>query len=100
MFLQELTHHSEIIMDKECNVFRSEPRLYGDDKKINHRLHSKSKAVHQRLFTADEFDESVYSIVTTGAAAMNEKLQHYAMKQLPGGISGTLNHTLKKFYLN
>ena len=86
MFLQELTHHSEIIMDKECNVFRSEPCLYGDDKKSNHRLHSKSKAVHQRLFTADEFDESVYSIVTTGAAAMNEKLQHYAMKQLPGGV--------------
>ena len=86
MFLQELTHHSEIIMDKECNVFRSEYRLYGDDNKINHRLHSRSKAVHQRLFTADEFDESVYSIVTTGAAAMNEKLQHYAMKQLPGGI--------------
>ena len=86
MFLQELTHHPEGIMNKGYNVFRSEQRLYGDDEKINHRLHSRAKVIHQRLFTADEFDQSVTSIISIGAAAMNKKLQHYAMKQLPGGI--------------
>ena len=86
MFLQELTYHPEIIMDKAYNVFKSEHRLYGDNTKTNHRLHSKSKAVHERLFAEDEFDKLMYSIISIGAAAMNEKLQHYAMKQLPGGI--------------
>ena len=73
-------------MNKGYNVFRSEQRLYGDDEKINHQLHSRVKAIHQRLFIADDFDQSVTSIISIGAAAMNKKLQHYAMKQLPGGI--------------
>jgi len=86
MFLEELTHHPENIMNKEYMMFRSEQRLYGDNKKINHRLHPRSKAIHQYLFAVHEFDELTTSIISTGAAAMNEKLQHYAMKQLPGGI--------------
>ena len=67
MFLQELTHHPEGIRNKGYNVFRSEQRLYGDDEKINHRLHSRVKAIHQCLFTADEFDQSVTSLISIGA---------------------------------
>ena len=98
IFLEELTRHPENIMNKEYMVFRSEKRLYGDDEKINHRLHPTTKSIHEYLFTTHEFDELTTSIISTGAAAMNEKLQHYAMKQLPGGIFiGTLNRISKQY---
>ena len=47
MFLQELECHPEIIMDRKYGVFKSENRLYGDNKKFNHRLHLSLDAMRQ-----------------------------------------------------
>ena len=42
IFLQEVEEDPEVAMNKDYNVFRSEERLYGNEKYINHRLHLKS----------------------------------------------------------
>lgn len=88
MFLQELECHPEVIMDRNYSVFRSEARLYGEDKKlaVNHRINPKSKLMHDSLFILDKCDEKkLYSLISAGAAAMRKKLCSYAHNQLPGG---------------
>ena len=42
VFLEELSHHPEEIMNPE-HVFQSEPRLYGLSSKTNHRIHKTYK---------------------------------------------------------
>ena len=87
LFLKELSQYPETIMNENYKVFKSEPRLYEDDKDINHRLHTKSQPVHAQLFTPDELNDTVlYPLVAAGAAAMELKLCQYAGSQLPGGI--------------
>ena len=87
LFLQEVEHFPEVVMDKNLKVFRSEERLYGDKNVVNHRLHLKSQAVQNRLFSPDEWDNSLlHPLLTVGAAAMRETLCSYARNQLPGGI--------------
>ena len=46
-------------------VFVSEKRLYGNDKKLNHRLHASQEVVEEKTFSEDETDEflSYLSIV-------------------------------------
>ena len=61
--------------------------VYGDNKKLNHRCHVKSKCVHDHLFVFAEWDETLlYPIISNGAAAMQSKLSSYAQNYLPGGI--------------
>ena len=87
IYLQELKEHPKIIMDQNYQVFKSEERLYGDNKKVNHRCHVKSKCVHDHLFVFAEWDETLlYPIISNGAAAMQSKLSSYAQNYLPGGI--------------
>ena len=87
MFLQELEQHPEVIMERNYHVFRSEDKLYGDDKEVNHRIHCKSISVYDHLFTPDKSNEiNLYSLVSAGAASMKKKLCVYAQNQLPGGI--------------
>ena len=84
LFLEEVEHNTA--MDKEFKVFPSEERLYGIEKKINHRLHPMYKPVEQRLFEQDEWDASLlYPLLTAGIAQMKEKLGTYAQNQLSGG---------------
>ena len=86
LFLEEVEHNPQTAMDKEFKVFPSEERLYGIEKKINHRLHPMYKPVEQRLFEQDEWDASLlYPLLTAGIAQMKEKLGTYAQNQLPGG---------------
>ena len=86
LFLEEVELNPQIAMDKEFKVFASEERLYGVEKKINHRLHSMSKPIEDQLFKEDEWDSSLlYPLLTVGALAMKEKLCVYAQNQLPGG---------------
>ena len=86
LFLQELEQDPELVMTKGLKVFESEQQLYGNDKKLNHRLHTKSKHVHQHLFIASEKEkETLFPMVSSGAAAMKAKLCNYAKNQLPGG---------------
>ena len=87
LVLKELSQYLETIMNENYKVFKSEPQLYEDDKDINHRQHTKSQPVNSHLFTPDELNNSVlYSLVASGAAAMELKLCQYAGSQLPGGI--------------
>ena len=87
VYLEELKEHPKIIMNQNYRVFKSEGRLYGDDKKVNHRHHIKSKCVHDHLFVSTEWDETLlYPIISNGAAAMKSKLSSYAQNYLPGGI--------------
>ena len=87
VYLEELKEHPKIIMNQNYRVFKSEERLYGDDKKVNHRRHIKSKCVHDHLFVSTEWDETLlYPIISNGAAAMKSKLSTYAQNYLPGGI--------------
>ena len=66
--------------------FRSEENLYGDDEKVNHRQHSKSRSVYEKLFVYNECDSAtLYPLLVAGAAKMREKLCTYAQNQLPGG---------------
>lgn len=86
VFLQKLEQDPELVMDKGQKVFESEQQLYSNDKKLNHRLHSKSEHVHHHLFTTtDEENKLLFPFVASGAAAMKTKLCNYAKNQLPGG---------------
>ena len=86
LFLQEVERDPQLSMDKDLKVFPSEERLYGTEKKLNHRLHPMYKPVEQRLFEQDEWDASLlYPLVAAGIAEMKEKLGTYAQNQLPGG---------------
>ena len=86
LYLQEVEHHPEIVMDKDCKVFRSEENLYGDNKSINHRKRSKVQAVHAKLFSLSEcYSATLYPLLISGAVKMRSKLCTYAQNQLPGG---------------
>ena len=86
-FLCVLETQPETILDKNYEVFKSEKRLYGDEKKVNHRCHEKSKCVHKQLFVSDTWDKHLlYPIIANGAATMKTKLCSYAQHQLPGGV--------------
>ena len=86
-FLQEIEQDPAIVLNKDHVVFKSElTTLYGEDVKVNHRLHTKAIPVHERLFDIKDCDTSVlYPMLAAGAAKMKEKLCMYAQQQLPGG---------------
>lgn len=85
-FLSEAEHFPETAMDRNIQVFPSEKRLYSEDKKVNHRLHSAYKPIEEVIFSSEETDESLlYPLLASGASKMNAKLSSYAQNQLPGG---------------
>ena len=57
VFLAEVEHDPETAMNKGFEVFVSEKRLYGNDKKVNHRLHASYQAVEEKIFFEDETDK-------------------------------------------
>lgn len=84
IFLRDLQHHPEAIMNKELRVFISEESLYGDNEKLNYRCRAKWQPVFARLFSVDKWDSTLlYPLITAGA---EKKLSTYAHHQLPGGI--------------
>ena len=85
LFLKELSSHPEVAMDRYYHVFKSESRLYSDNIKTNHRLHSKSALLHHNLFQRDNLDDKILEVIAKGATMMEQKLQNYAANQLPGG---------------
>lgn len=48
-FLREIQHYPDVLLDHQYQVFRSERRLYGDDSRVNHRLHKKSEPAHKLM---------------------------------------------------
>ena len=86
-FLKLLQECPESIMDCDYCVFKSEMRLYGDDKRFNHRARFKSKLIQMYLFKEEAWDETMlYPLLVAGAKSMESKLNTYAQTQLPGGI--------------
>lgn len=59
LYLQEAEQHPEVVMN---DVFVSEIRLYGLDKKVNHCLHGNSDG------------HILYPVIVSGVAKMREKL--------------------------
>ena len=86
-FLREIQQHPDTILDSQYQVFRSERRLYGDDARVNHRLHEKLKPAYKYLMRSETWDqELLYPLIVSGAAAMETKLCEYAKDYLPGGL--------------
>lgn len=87
LFLQELQVNPEIALNPDYMVFKSEPRLYGQDKEVNHRLHTHYSHIEKKVFALREpLKTTVYSLLATGVPAMHDKLCAYAQTQLPDGI--------------
>ena len=86
VFLEELSHHPEEIMNPEHHVFQSEPRLYGLSSKTNHRIHKTYKEIRRRLYESDSYDErELYPRIQEAYKAMVNKLTDYMKDYLPGG---------------
>ena len=96
VYLQELKIDPELVMDKNYRVFKSEEKLYGNNK-FNHRCHHNSQVVFNKLFESSENDSvSLYPLVVTGAVKMVDKLHTYAKDQLPGGRYWEPESSIKK----
>ena len=86
VFLAKVEHDPETAMNRNFEVFVSENRLYGNDKKVNHRLHASYKVVEENIFSEDETDKCLfYPLLASGSTSVKEKLSTYAQTQLPGG---------------
>lgn len=85
-FLSAAECDPEIAMDRSIQVFPSEKRLYGKDKKVNHRLHPGYEHIESVVFSCEETDKrQLYPLLASGTSKMNQKLSSYAQNQLPGG---------------
>ena len=87
VFLEELSHHPEEIMNPDHHVFPSESRLYeSSSQKTNHRINIKYKDIRRRLYQSDSFDEiELYPRVQEASKSMLSKLIEYMKDHLPGG---------------
>ena len=87
MFLKEIQHNPQAIMDDKLRVFASEKLLYSSEKKLNHRVRDRSKLVKEYIFCQNEWDSTLlFPIMVAGTATMECNLTTYARTQLPGGI--------------
>ena len=57
VFLAEVEHDPETAMNRNFEVFVSEKRLYGNDKKVNHHLHASYEVVEGKIFSEDATDK-------------------------------------------
>ena len=85
VFLSEVEKHPETALNPNVSVFPSEERLYGEDRRLNHRLHPSYDSIEEIVFWRSENDEDIFRLLASGASKMNAKLSSYAKSQLPGG---------------
>ena len=58
-------------MDRNLQVFPSEKRLYGTDKKVNHRLHPAYEPIEEVIFSNEETNKYLlHSLLASGASRM------------------------------
>ena len=82
-YLQHLTTHPRLSLDPDQKVFTSKPRLYGENKLVNHRQHN--VPVREKLYTNDDCDEEItFPLIQSSAAEMAQKLKTYKADH-PGG---------------
>lgn len=75
LFLEEVEEDVKMAMKTDLKLFASEERLYGKDKKVNHRLQTSYQVVEERISSKEQSDETLlYPLLTSGASAMKEKL--------------------------
>ena len=84
-YLSEVEKHPEMALNPNAQVFLSEERLYGDDKKLNHRLHRSHHCIEAIVFSRSDNDKDLLQLLASGARLMHNKLSSYAENQLPGG---------------
>ena len=58
-YLEVLGTNPEVIMDQNYKIFELEKRLYGNETKVNHHCHDKSKCVHNQLFASNTWDRDL-----------------------------------------
>ena len=89
----ELVRHLELLgtrprllLDPSIQVFQSEPQLYRENKKMNHRIRHNSLQIRSRLHSHDEFDEScTFPLIKKASERMLDKIKtcdeklHYAL---------------------
>ena len=101
LFLQMVEKDGSKAMNSDYKVFPSEERLYGSDPRTNHRIHSTSQNIFDRLFRADDWDSThLFLLLAKGAAKMSEKLSSYAKNQLPGGKYWEPSHDIELVLCN
>ena len=49
LYLQEVECDLSVVMDKHYQVFRSEERLYGNNRTTNHRCRLNSQVVYNKI---------------------------------------------------
>ena len=85
-FLSMVERNPEAAMDQNLQVFPSEKKLYGNDKKVNHCLRPSYLPIEEVVFRYSETDWPRLSLLLSSEAAkINAKLSSYAQNQLPGG---------------
>ena len=84
--LELLGNSPRLLLDASIQVFPSEPQLYGENRKLNHRIHQNSPRIRSRLYSHDDFDEScTFPLIKKASERMLDKLKTYKAEQLPGG---------------
>ena len=88
-FFEHLAAFPRLILDSEFSVFSSEPRLYSESVKLNHRIEVPYVAVRKELYEPVHGVSSNEALLLelTGAVAqaMRNKISSYKRDHLPGG---------------
>ena len=80
IYLQEVKDHPEVVLNRSYQVLQSEAKLYGPNRKTNHRYH---KAVYIRQIIRTR--ELIHPSYTYASLWSVQNLCTYAATQLPGG---------------
>lgn len=70
VFLSEVEMHPETALNPNVRLFPSEERLYGEDRKLIHRLHPLYDSIEEVVFSRSENDEDL--LVTFFESTQNE----------------------------
>ena len=85
-FFDVVTTNPTALLGSETLVFKSEPRLYSESMKLNHRLTEKYATVRKELQQHQDSDRFLlFPMVIAASKAMQSKLQTYKKDHLPGG---------------
>lgn len=62
-FLAEVKCYPETAMDRSLQVYPSEERLYGIDKRVNYRLPPLYEPIEEMIFSKNETDEDIHFFI-------------------------------------
>ena len=85
-FFNVLIMDPSALLDPGTLVFKSEPLLYSESSKLNHRLIEKYIPVRRELLHHQDSDRSLlFPMIIAASNAMQSKIQTYMKDYLPGG---------------